>query len=175
MGLARLGFIIDFIPVPAITAFMVGSAISICSGQVKGLLGQTGNIDTSAPSYRIIIDTLKYLPTAQGYDAAMGLIALAALYTLRSGFNYGAEKKPSFAKIFFFLGALRTVFIIALFALISLGINQHRRDNPAFALVGNVPKGFDQAGVPVLKGDVIKLIVSQLPACVICLHIRPCQ
>jgi Sulfate permease and related transporters (MFS superfamily) len=136
MGLARLGFIIDFIPVPAITAFMVGSAISICSGQVKGLLGQTGDFETSTPSYRIIIDTLRYLPTAQGYDAAMGLTALFALYSLRSGFNYGATKKPRFAKLFFFLGALRTVFIIALYALISLGVNHHRRDNPAFALVG---------------------------------------
>ncbi|KAJ5511278.1 sulfate anion transporter [Penicillium expansum] len=172
MGLARLGFIIDFIPVPAITAFMVGSAISICSGQVKGLLGQTGDFATSTPSYRIIIDTLRYLPTAQGYDAAMGLTALFLLYSLRSGFNYGAAKKPQFAKIFFFLGALRTVFVIALYALISLGVNQHRRDNPAFALVGNVPKGFDKAGVPVLRADVIKLVVSQLPACVICLLIE---
>ncbi|KAJ5971463.1 sulfate anion transporter [Penicillium vulpinum] len=172
MGLARLGFIIDFIPVPAITAFMVGSAISICSGQVKGLLGQTANFETSTPSYRIIIDTLKYLPSAQGYDAAMGLTALALLYALRSGFNYGAEKVPRFAKVFFFLGALRTVFIIALYALISLGVNQHRRNNPAFALVGLVPQGFDQAGVPVLKPDVIKLVVSQLPACVICLLIE---
>ncbi|CAI7588118.1 unnamed protein product [Penicillium palitans] len=172
MGFARLGFIIDFIPVPAITAFMVGSAISICSGQVKGLLGQTGDFETSTPSYRIIIDTLRYLPTAQGYDAAMGLTALFALYALRSGFNYGAAKKPRFAKLFFFLGALRTVFIIALYALISLGVNHHRRDNPAFALVGNVPKGFDKAGVPVMRGSVIKLIVSQLPASVICLLIE---
>ncbi|KAJ5431784.1 sulfate anion transporter [Penicillium cf. griseofulvum] len=172
MGLARLGFIIDFIPIPAITAFMVGSAISICSGQVKGLLGQTANFETSTPSYRIIIDTLKYLPSAQGYDAAMGLTALVLLYSLRSGFNYGAAKVPRFAKVFFFLGALRTVFIIALYALISLGVNHHRRDNPAFALVGTVPQGFDRAGVPVLKPEVIKLIVSQLPACVICLLIE---
>ncbi|CAI7591720.1 unnamed protein product [Penicillium glandicola] len=172
MGFARLGFIIDFIPVPAITAFMVGSAITICSGQVKGLLGQTGDFETSNPAYRIIIDTLKYLPTAQGYDAAMGLTALAALYSLRSGFNYGAKKNPRFAKLFFFLGALRTVFIIALYALISLGVNHNRRDNPAFTLVGTVPQGFDKAGVPVLKGSVIKLIVSQLPACVICLLIE---
>ncbi|KAJ5520991.1 sulfate anion transporter [Penicillium fimorum] len=172
MGLARLGFIIDFIPVPAITAFMVGSAISICSGQVKGLLGQTGDFETSTPSYRIIIDTLRYLPTAQGYDAAMGLTALVLLYGLRSGFNYGAQKLPRFAKLFFFLGALRTVFIIALYALISLGVNHKRRQNPAFALVGTVPQGFDQAGVPVLNIKVIKLIVSQLPASVICLLIE---
>ncbi|OQE36956.1 hypothetical protein PENCOP_c011G01354 [Penicillium coprophilum] len=172
MGLARLGFIIDFIPVPAITAFMVGSALSICSGQVKGLLGQTGDFQTSTPTYRIIIDTLRYLPTAQGYDAAMGLTALVLLYGLRSGFTYGAEKCPRFAKIFFFLGALRTVFIIALYALISLGVNHHRRGNPAFAVVGTVPQGFDQAGVPVLNTKVIKLIVSQLPASVICLLIE---
>lgn len=32
IGLARLGFVVDFIPLPSIVAFMTGSAISICSG-----------------------------------------------------------------------------------------------------------------------------------------------
>ncbi|KAJ6086598.1 hypothetical protein N7467_005512 [Penicillium canescens] len=172
MGLARLGFIVDFIPLPAITAFMVGSSITICSGQVKGLLGETANFSTNAPAYQIIIDTLKSLPTAQGYDAAMGVTALFTLYALRGACNYGARKHPRFSKLFFFLGALRTVFVIVFFAVISFAVNFHRHANPAFALVGNVPRGFEHAGVPVLTGDVIKLFLPKLPACVIVLLIE---
>ena len=172
MGLARLGFIVDFIPLPAITAFMAGSSIVICSGQVKQLLGETANFSTSAPGYKVIIDTLKSLPTSQGYDAAMGVTALVTLYILRSACNYGAQRHPRLTKLFFFLGALRTVFVIVLFTLISFAVNAHRSQNPAFALVGTVPRGFGHAGVPVLKADVIKLFVPKLPACVIALLIE---
>lgn len=172
MGLARLGFIVDFIPLPAIAAFMTGSSITICSGQVKQLLGETASFSVGTPAYRIIIDTLKSLPTSQGYDAAMGISALAALYIIRSACSYGSRKSPRFAKLFFFLSALRTVCVIILFTLISLAVNFHRRDIPAFALVGTVPQGFGHTGVPVLSGDVIKLFIPKLPACVIVLLIE---
>lgn len=35
LGFLRLGFIVDFIPLPAIAAFMTGSALSIAVGQVS--------------------------------------------------------------------------------------------------------------------------------------------
>lgn len=169
MGLARLGFIVDFIPLPSITSFMTGSAIMICSGQVKTLLGETTDFSTSNPAYQIIIDTLRYIPSSKKYDAAMGISALAMLYTIRVICNFCAERYPSRAKLFFFLGALRTVFVILLFTMISAAVNLHRRDNPAFAIVGHIPRGFEHAGVPILQGDIIKLFVAKLPACVVVL------
>lgn len=42
IGLLRLGWIVEFIPAPAVSGFMTGSAISIVAGQVPGLLGETG-------------------------------------------------------------------------------------------------------------------------------------
>jgi hypothetical protein len=39
LGVLRLGFIVDFIPLPAIAAFMTGSALNIAIGQLAGLLG----------------------------------------------------------------------------------------------------------------------------------------
>ena len=42
IGLLRLGWIVEFIPLPAVTGFMTGSAINIASGQVPGLMGITG-------------------------------------------------------------------------------------------------------------------------------------
>lgn len=42
IGLLRLGWIVEFIPLPAVSGFMTGSAISIASGQVPGLMGISG-------------------------------------------------------------------------------------------------------------------------------------
>ena len=42
IGLLRLGWIVDFIPAPAISGFMTGSAISIVAGQVPALMGMSG-------------------------------------------------------------------------------------------------------------------------------------
>lgn len=169
MGLARLGFIVDFIPLPSITSFMTGSAIMICSGQVKTLLGETADFSTSNPAYKIIIDTLEYIPTSKKYDAAMGVSALVTLYAIRATCNFCAIRYSSRAKLFFFLCALRTVFVILLFTMISAAVNLNRRDNPAFAIVGHIPRGLQHTGVPILKEDVIKLFVAKLPACVVVL------
>jgi sodium-independent sulfate anion transporter 11 len=140
MGLLRLGFIVDFIPLPAISAFMTGSAINICSGQVKDMLGETASFSTKDSTYKVIINTLKYLPTAK-LDAAMGVSALAMLYIIRAGCNLGAKKFPRHAKIWFFASTLRTVFVILFYTMISAATNLHRRDNPAFKLLGTVPRG----------------------------------
>lgn len=171
LGLMRLGFIVDFIPLPAISAFMTGSALSICSGQVPTLLGETADFSTRGSTYRIIINTLKYLPTSQ-IDAAMGLTALAMLYAIRSGCTYGAKKWPHRAKIWFFASTLRTVFVILFYTMISAAVNLHRKDNPAFELLGTVPRGFQKASVPIMDPKIISAFSSQLPAGVIVLLIE---
>jgi solute carrier family 26 (sodium-independent sulfate anion transporter), member 11 len=42
IGLLRIGWLVEFIPAPAVSGFMTGSAINIVAGQVPGLLGETG-------------------------------------------------------------------------------------------------------------------------------------
>ena len=42
IGLLRLGWVVEFIPIPAVAGFMTGSAINIAVGQVPGLMGITG-------------------------------------------------------------------------------------------------------------------------------------
>lgn len=140
MGLIRIGFIVDFIPLPAISAFMTGSAINICSGQVKDLLGEKADFSTRGPTYLTIINTLKHLPSSS-IDAAMGVTALAMLYIIRTACNYGAKKQPHRAKVWFFASTLRTVFVILFYTMISAAVNLHRRDDPMFKLLGTVPRG----------------------------------
>ncbi|KAJ5719081.1 hypothetical protein N7493_007536 [Penicillium malachiteum] len=171
LGLIRMGFIVDFIPLPAISAFMTGSALNIASGQVKQMLGETASFSTRDATYLVIINTLKNLPTAN-IDAAMGVTALAMLYIIRSGCTYAAKKQPHRAKIWFFVSTLRTVFVILFYTMISAAVNLHRRDNPLFTLLGTVPRGFKAAAVPVMDTRIIKAFSSQLPAAVIVLLIE---
>ncbi|PYH96398.1 sulfate/bicarbonate/oxalate exchanger SAT-1 [Aspergillus ellipticus CBS 707.79] len=171
LGLLRLGFIVDFIPLPAISAFMTGSALNIAAGQVKKLLGESADFSTRGSTYMMIINSLKYLPTA-GIDASLGVTSLAMLYMIRSACNYGARKYPRRAKIWFFASTLRTVFVILFYTMISAAVNIHRKDNPMFDVLGSVPRGFKDASVPVVNARIIKTFASQLPACVIVLLIE---
>lgn len=75
IGLLRLGWIVEFIPTPAVAGFMTGSAVNIVAGQVPGLLGTSALFDTRASTYLVIINTLKNLPHCTK-DAAFGLVGL---------------------------------------------------------------------------------------------------
>jgi len=42
IGLLRLGWVVELIPIPAVAGFMTGSAINIAVGQIPGLMGISG-------------------------------------------------------------------------------------------------------------------------------------
>lgn len=147
LGLARLGWIVEFIPLPAICAFMTGSAVSIAAGQVPKLMGIPDISTRGRGTHLVIIDTLKGLPNTT-IDAALGLSALVMLYSIRGFCTYMAKKHPRRAKVYFFISTLRTAFTILLYTGISAGCNLHRRDDPMFSVVGDVPSGMPQTDLP---------------------------
>ncbi|RDA92702.1 hypothetical protein CP533_3699 [Ophiocordyceps camponoti-saundersi (nom. inval.)] len=170
LGLARLGWLVEFIPLPAICAFMTGSALNIASGQVPKLLGVQG-VDVRSPTYRLIIDTLRHLPTAR-LDAAMGLTALFMLYSIRIFCSRMAQRQPRRAKLYFFLSTLRTVFVICLYTGISAAVNIRHRDKPRFSIIKDVPRGFQHAAVPEINSAILSTMASELPAAVIVMLIE---
>lgn len=142
IGLTRTGWIVEWISLTAICAFMTGSAITIAAGQVPNLLG-IANINTRGPAYRVIIDTLKGLPTAK-LDSAMGVSALVMLYAIRIVFSYLSKKQPQRKKLWFFLSTLRIAFVLLLYVLISWLVNRHVNGNAKkakFKILGTVPSG----------------------------------
>ncbi|KIV97535.1 hypothetical protein PV10_01274 [Exophiala mesophila] len=172
IGLIRFGWIVEFIPLSAISAFMTGSAISIAAGQVPNLMGiKVQGFNTRDHTFMVIINTLKYLGHTK-IDAAMGLTALAMLYIIRSACTFAAKKNPSRAKMFFFISTLRTAFVILLYTMISWLVNRHRRSDPLFAILGKVPRGFQHAQVPTINTEIISYFASELPASVIVLLIE---
>lgn len=141
LGLIRAGFIVEFIPLVAIGSFMTGSALSIASGQVPGLLGLSG-VNTRDSTYLVIINTLKALPTGK-LDAAMGMTALFALYFIRWFCNFMAKKNPRRQKMWFFISTLRMAFIVIVYILVSWLVNRHVSDakQAKFKILGPVPSG----------------------------------
>lgn len=159
IGLIRMGWIVDFISLAAISAFMTGSAINIAVGQFPNLMGIT-SFDTRAATYKVVINSLKHLGESK-LDAAMGVTALAMLYIIRGACNYSAKKTPSKAKFFFFLSTLRTAFVILLYTMISWLVNRHHRAVKfnKFRITGPVPRG---KKLSKLKGRLTNLFFRQV-------------
>jgi len=143
IGLARLGWIVNFISLTSISAFMTGSAINIAVGQVPTLMGITG-FSTRDSSYLVVIHTLQHLGRST-YDAAIGLTALTLLYGIRFTLNSLAKRMPNRRKLLFFMNTLRTVFIILLYTLISYLVNRNIKNHNSkyahFKILGTVPRG----------------------------------
>lgn len=175
IGLIRMGWLVEFISLASISAFMTGSAINIAVGQVPTLMGLSTYFNTRASTYLVIIHTLQNLPKSD-LNAALGVTALAMLYFIRSGFNYLARKQPHRRKLWFFCNTLRTAFVILLYTLISWLMNLHLKDHKAknspIKILGTVPRGFQDAGVPRVDAELINLFASQIPVTVIVLLIE---
>lgn len=174
IGLLRLGFIVDFIPIPSIAAFMTGSAINIIAGQVPTLLGNNivkPTFNTRAATYHVVINTLKNLHKSR-LDSAFGVSALVMLYAIKWSLQYMGKRHPQRAKLYFFLNTLRTAFVILLFTLISYLVNRHHRKKPRIAILGTVPRGFQNIGVPEINTEIIKSFTSYLPSATIVLLIE---
>lgn len=172
IGLIRCGWIVDFISLSAISAFMTGSALNIAVSQVPALMGIKGFSNREA-TYKVVINTLRHLGRSKR-DAAIGLTALVMLYLIRSACNFGARRLPSRANAFFFVSTLRTAFVILLYTLISYLANRHHRDKNErlFSILGRVPRGFQHAAVPAVNRTVVKAFIGQVPASVIVLLIE---
>ncbi|KAI0013399.1 putative sulfate permease [Xylariaceae sp. FL0662B] len=170
IGLIRCGWVVELIPLVSLAAFMTGSAINIAAGQVPTMMGITG-FSTRDSTYLVIINTLKNLGKTD-LNAAMGLTALTMLYLIRFSCGQAAKKIPSHQKLFFFLSTLRAVFVILLYTMISWLVNMHDREQPKFAILGEVPRGFQHTAVPTLNSTIISSFIGDLPATVIVLLIE---
>jgi sodium-independent sulfate anion transporter 11 len=168
IGLFRIGWIIEFIPQPAVSGFMTGSALNIAAGQVPALLGTSKLFNTKESTYKVIINTLKHLPDCT-LDAAFGICALALLYFIKWGLAWVQRRYPKYARWAFFAQALRHAFVIIIFTIISWRINVHHKQKPRIALVGTVPSGLQHVGQPLITLDLLAALGPHLPVATIIL------
>jgi sodium-independent sulfate anion transporter 11 len=190
LGLIRLGWVIEFIPYIPISAFVTAASITIMSTQIPTALGLSG-IDTKAPPYLVIIRTFKALPSIK-LDAAVGLSSIALLFGIRAFCTMMEKRQPAKKRMWSFISSLRLTFTMLLFTFISYLVNglQPGQDSK-FRIVGHIergetsslaplwvillltlPIGFQRAGTPHITLDLVKHVVTELPAVVIILLIE---
>ncbi|KAJ7134977.1 sulfate transporter family-domain-containing protein [Mycena crocata] len=170
IGLLRLGWIIEFIPAPAVSGFMTGSAISIAAGQVPGLMGITG-FNTRAATFHVIINTLKGLPRTS-LDAAWGLPSLFALYAIRMLCDWLGRRFPRRARVFFFISVLRNAFVILVMTIAAWLYTRHRRSAKGtypIKILQNVPRGLQHVKQPTIDHDLVRALSGELPVATIIL------
>lgn len=168
LGLLRLGFILEFIPIPAVMGFMTGSAFSIIVGQLPGLVGTSKLLDTRAASYEVLINFFKQLKHAN-IDAAFGIVPLFVLFFIKYSAAYGEKRYPRLKRTFFYVGVLRNAFVIVFATLISYLCYRHNKKNPAASLLKTVPSGLKHVGVPTIDHEIVSALTSELPVSVIVL------
>jgi SulP family sulfate permease len=79
-GLARLGFISDFLTKSVVTGFIIGVAITIIIGQLPKILG-VPSLDGSLPEQ--LVQLVSELPDTNPVTLAVGVISLALILVLR--------------------------------------------------------------------------------------------
>ena len=88
-GMLQLGFLIDFISMPVIAGFTSAAALTIASGQIKGLLGiytlpENKNMtETHAGVVDDYIHIFANISTVRWQDAVLGLTCAVVLLAMR--------------------------------------------------------------------------------------------
>jgi solute carrier family 26 (sodium-independent sulfate anion transporter), member 11 len=76
------------------------------------------------------------------------------------------------AKTVFFISTLRTVVTIILYTIISFVINCSRKDDPLIRVPGYIPRGIQSTQMPHIDTELMKSMISQIPAAAIVLVIE---
>jgi solute carrier family 26 (sodium-independent sulfate anion transporter), member 11 len=191
IGILRLGWLVDLISLPAVSAFITGSAITVSFGQIPIMLGMKG-ISSRDAAYKVFINICKHLDRIR-IDAAVGVTALVMLYLIKWTCIQASKRMPKQERIFFFASTLRTAFVILLYTLISFLVNKTHRESPKFQILGFIPRGqytnswilrktgddvtdylsgLHSPSAPNLNIKVVKSIIGKLPSAIVVLLIE---
>jgi high affinity sulfate transporter 1 len=125
-GLARLGFLANFISEPVLKGFIVGLALTIIIGQVPSLLGiEKGSGDFFAKLWDVVTN----LGTANGATVVVGVLSLALVLGLR-------RVAPA-------VPASLVAVILGVLAVQAFSLDAHGVD-----IVGTIKSGLPSVGLP---------------------------
>ena len=133
-GFARLGFIANFLSMPILTGFLNGIGLLIVAGQIKKLLGYSGDASGFFPQ---LLEFAQMVGQAHVPTLILGVGLLAGLVVLRRLF----PKLPN----------PLIVVIIGLLAVAVLDLDQ-----VGVAIVGTVPAGLPEFHAPLADPSTIK-------------------
>lgn len=177
IGLLRIGFILEFISMPAVMGFMSGSAFNIITGQVPGLLGYNSKVNSRKSSFHTVIESLKHLPDINS-NAAFGLIPLFILYLWRFSCEWAGKRYPKRKMWFFYFLQLRNAIVLIVSTAITWGIvhpefkkwkGTKAKFKGSISTIGVVPSGLKHVGVMKIPPGIMGDIASEIPVSTIIL------
>lgn len=177
IGLLRLGFILEFISMPAVMGFMSGSAFNIIVGQVPSLMGYGSAVNTRNSSFYSVVHTLKNLGLTN-VNAAFGLGPLFILYLWKFGTEWGSKRYPSKKLYFFYFQQLRNAVVIIVATAICWGIihpelkrftGSKAKFKGSISTIGVVPSGLRHVGVMTIPEGILGSMAAEIPVSTIIL------
>lgn len=146
MGLARLGFLANFLSHSVLVGFVSAAGLLIAASQLKYLLG----LPLASGSF---LDTLVGLwrlwPQVHGLTSAMGLGALALLWGLRRYLKSALVGWGMALSVADLLGKAAPLLVLLLCIALTRGL---ALDQQGLAVVGVVPSGLPAFSLPLLEG-----------------------
>ncbi|KAF3759891.1 sulfate permease [Cryphonectria parasitica EP155] len=140
VGMLRLGWILDFIPLPVLTGYVSAAALTIVIGQVPTLFGETISSSDTGP---IIREFFLKLPETQWQSFLVGWSGVLLLFLCQ----YLGRKWGQRHRIIWFLSITRNAIALLLFTGISYAVN-HGRASPVFPIAKTVGTGIKAPSVP---------------------------
>ncbi|MGH2515635.1 MAG: SulP family inorganic anion transporter [Ktedonobacterales bacterium] len=137
-GLARLGFIAQFLAEPVLTGFIFGLSMTIAIRQAPKLFGITGG---EGNFFQRLWDLLTHLGQTNGWTLAVGVASLAILFGSK---RLVPSIPASLAALVF------GILVVSFFGLDHYGV----------AIVGAVPAGLPPIGLPALHLSDIGTLLS---------------
>ncbi|KAI7856648.1 sulfate transporter family-domain-containing protein [Circinella umbellata] len=173
LSIFRLGILFNFICHPAISGFMAGSAITIVISQLGKILGV--HVSTVDAPYMIFGNTIKGLPHAS-IDALIGILSLVWLYGIKYLTNYLFKRYPQHKRKLAYFNMSRNIMVLIFTTFLSWLINHfgHYAESP-FTILGPVPPGFQNMGVPKLDTEFIGYVFPNFPSMVVLLIMEHCS
>ena len=127
LGLSRLGFLLDFIPLPVLSGYVSGAAITIVLQQLKALFGEPKKGSTTAEVIRLFFQEL---PQTNWRAFVIGISGIVLLLSLQLvGRKWGKKYRS-----LWYLSIARNALALVIFTLISWGVNKSHPENPLFGL-----------------------------------------
>lgn len=140
-GILRLDWVVELIPLVAISAFVTGAAITISLSQWPTILGISG-IETKGSAISAILQLLGRLGETQLGDAAVGLSALVLLEGIKWYCGHMANGPRNKQRIWNTFSSLRMTLVMCIYTAVSFAANHGRPlEDSSFRLLGPVPSG----------------------------------
>lgn len=126
LGIFRLGFLLDFIPLPVLSGYVSGAALTILLQQLKALFGEPKTGDDVAGVIRYFFRELPNTNWRAFLIGITGIILLGGMQQL------GRRLGKKYRAVWYFSIA-RNALAIILYTLISWGVNKDRK-SPLFSI-----------------------------------------